>query len=214
MPHARTADIGPTAPVRSMLRLVSHSPKPSAETHIGDAASSSYQAREGIFEIRAIRPTDADLIVAALAYTSDETYYRRFHSPKHHFSAKELRYLTEVDGKKHVALVAIEHGAHPRLAAVARFVTNSRNPLEAELAICVHDPFHRQGLGTEMLRRLRDEASSNGVTHLRAMVQHDNIPMRELLHHVCPDTQIDRRDRNEIDFLAPVLPTAPLAHAA
>ena len=31
-----------------------------------------------LFEIRPIRPQDAALIVAAAAYTSDETYYRRF----------------------------------------------------------------------------------------------------------------------------------------
>jgi acetyltransferase len=166
------------------------------------------------FEIRPIRPADAELIVAALGYTSEETYYRRFHSIKRRFGAKELTYLTEVDGRTHVALVAIERGEHPRLAAVARFTTDPENALEGELAICVHDPFQRRGLGAEMLRRLHDEAALRGVAQLRALVQADNGPMCRLLHRLFPGTRLDEWHACEVDYLIPVAPAVSVAAAA
>jgi hypothetical protein len=109
------------------------------ETRLGRVSTASARARMESLEIRPIRAADAELIVAARAFTSRKTYYRRFHHDKRYFSAKELTYLTDVDGRTHVALVAIERGEHPRLAAVARFSTGPTNPREGELAICVHD---------------------------------------------------------------------------
>jgi GNAT superfamily N-acetyltransferase len=109
-----------------------------------------------------------------------------------------------VDGKMHVALVAVERGEHHRLAAVARLSLDPENPSEGELAIVVHDPFRREGLGAEMLRRLHDEASSRGVKGLRGMVQADNVPMRELLYCIFPDTRVAGVDGQEVDYLVPV----------
>lgn len=193
MSYFRTRPIGLSSPARSTLHLA---------------------RQQDRFDIRPIRPADADLIVAALGYTSDETYHRRFRTGKRYFSPRELTYLTDIDGKTHVALVAVERGEHPRLAAVARFCVDPEKPLEGELAICVHDPFRRQGLGAEMLRRLQAEALSRGVTQLRAMVQSDNVPMEELLYHVFPDTRVTARDGDEVDFLAPLNPVLPVAEAA
>ena len=176
-----------------------------------DAASTASPSRSTLrlvagdsdrFEIRPIRPADAQLIVAALRYTSPETYYRRFHMAKRHFTSGELKYLTEVDGVAHLALVAVEPGDPPRLAAVARYAVDPSDPLEAELAICVHDPFRRQGLGARMLRRLGDAAASRGIGRLRAIVQHDNPAMRELLYEVFPDTSVDCRGGGEVEYVS------------
>ena len=45
-----------------------------------------------------------------------ESVQRRFLTPKRSFSRAELRYLTEVDGRDHVALVAEYPGWAPRAA--------------------------------------------------------------------------------------------------
>ena len=191
-------------PARPILRLVSTGPEQRAETPIRADACSIVPALVDVFDIRPIQPADAALIVAAVAYTSSETYYRRFHAAKRCFSRSELEYLTEVDGMTHVALVAVERGEHPRLAAAARFCKDPMNPHEGELGICVHDPFRRRGLGAEMLRRLSAEASLRGVSQLRAMIQSDNGAMRALLYHVFPDTRVDNRYGGEVDYIAPV----------
>jgi protein lysine acetyltransferase len=58
-----------------------------------------------LIRIRPIRPSDKHALAAGLARLSDETIRRRFLTSKPQFSKAELRYLTEVDGDHHVALV-------------------------------------------------------------------------------------------------------------
>ena len=65
--------------------------------------------------IRPIRPDDKGMLSDGLRRLSPESAQRRFLTPKRSFSRTELRYLTEVDGRDHVALVA-EHPADPRAA--------------------------------------------------------------------------------------------------
>ncbi len=191
-------------PARPILRVSPSAPERSAPTLPGTDARPLSHAAWNSFEIRPIVPADAELIVAAIAYTSSDTYYRRFHVAKRQFSRNELISLTEVDGRTHVALVAIEAAKPARLAAEARFCIDPSDSREGELGICVHDPFRRLGLAAEMLRRLCACAGPRGVTRLRAIVQADNIPMRALLYQVFPDTRIGARYEGEIDYLIPL----------
>src|SRR5687767_3588074 len=92
--------------------------------------------------IRPIAPEDKALLVAGLQQLSPETIYRRFMSPKTRFTDEELRYLTEVDGHDHIALVAVTGDT---LVAVARCVRVSADT--ADMAIVVGDPWQGLGLG-------------------------------------------------------------------
>ena len=98
--------------------------------------------------IRPIRPDDKGLLSDGLRRLSPQSVQRRFLTPKRSFSRAELRYLTEVDGRDHVALVA-ENPCAPtrRLVAVARFVRNNEEPDTAEIAVTVGDSFQGRGLG-------------------------------------------------------------------
>ena len=97
--------------------------------------------------IRPIRPQDKGELTAALGRLSEATVHKRFMSPKTSFSAAELRYLTEVDGHHHVALVAEETEAPHRIVAVARYVAFADDPTTADVAIVVGDAIQGQGLG-------------------------------------------------------------------
>ena len=55
--------------------------------------------------IRPIRPDDRPRLAAAVLRLSDESRRRRFLTAKPGLSAAELRYLTDVDGVGHLALV-------------------------------------------------------------------------------------------------------------
>ena len=131
-------------------------------------------------DIRPIEPQDAQRITDARLYTSEDTYYRRFHAAKATFSARELQYLTEVDGHDHVALIAVEHDSG-RLAAVARFVRLPGEERCAEAAITVHDPYQGRGLGREILLELLAEATRQDVRTMLFEVQADNYRMVRLL---------------------------------
>jgi RimJ/RimL family protein N-acetyltransferase len=128
--------------------------------------------------IRPIRPEDKALLKWGLAHLSAGTIQRRFLSPKPRFTEAELRYLTEVDGHDHVALVAIDGDGG--LAGVGRFV-RLEDPIEAEIAVVVADPLQGQGLGTRIGYELVEEAVRHGIARFTATIQGDNRPAHRLL---------------------------------
>ena len=70
---------------------------PRYRTYIGSVAS---------LRLRDIRSNDKIALVRFHEHLSDDTRYRRYHAAKGELTTSDLRYLTEVDGRHHVALVA------------------------------------------------------------------------------------------------------------
>ena len=132
--------------------------------------------------IRPIRADDKRMLSDGLRLLSDDSVQRRFLTPKRTFTRKELRYLTEVDGRDHVALVA-EYPGEPvrRLIAVARFVRLSDDPEAAEVAITVADDWQRRGVGSLFARRLATHARLRGIRRFTATMASDNIAAHKLM---------------------------------
>jgi RimJ/RimL family protein N-acetyltransferase len=124
---------------------------------------------------RHIRPDDKGRLAAGLARLSPESRQKRFLMPKPRFSSAELRYLTEVDGFDHVAIVAVSATDPEVFYAVGRFVRLRDDPQTAEVAIVVADALQGQGLGRELGRRLADMARERGVTRFSATLLGDNV---------------------------------------
>ena len=131
--------------------------------------------------IRPIRPDDGARLQAAHLRLSPEAQYRRFLGPKRQLSAADARYLAEVDGHDHYALVAAPTDDPDSIVAVARFVRLGEGSRSAEFAIVVGDQLHGQGLATELVARLADAARSRGVDRFRATMLADNVAARRLL---------------------------------
>ena len=145
------------------------------------------------FCIRHIRPDDKQLLADALERLSPEMAYRRFLSPKPSFSSGELRYLTELDGHDHVAIVAIPADDPTYLAGVARFVRLEDDPETAEAAIVVGDPFQGRGLGKLLALRLADEAAQRGIRRFTATILGQNVPAQRLMSAIA-----ERLDRGPL----------------
>lgn len=131
---------------------------------------------------RALAPDDGPRLEAAYRRLSPLTKYRRFLTIKPRLSEADVRFLTTVD-RDHVALVATPARDPETIIAVARFVRLAEDPSVAELAIVVGDPFQGEGLGSELLARLRDAALDSGVVRLKGTVLADNVPVHRLLRH-------------------------------
>lgn len=132
--------------------------------------------------VRPIRADDKRLLEDGLRRLSPESVQRRFLSPKRSFSRAELRYLTEVDGRNHVALAAEEPaGSERRLIAVARFVRLVGDPEAAEVAIVVADGWQGRGLGSLLSARLAAEARRVGIRRFTATMAADNRPAHRLM---------------------------------
>ncbi len=124
--------------------------------------------------IRQIRATDKRMLARGLELLSEETRRKRFLSAKPRFSQAELRYLTEVDGERHFALVAVLADQLDHVVGVARFVTLPEDPGTADAAIVVGDPWQRRGLGKRLALLLADAARERGVRRFSATMLSDN----------------------------------------
>ena len=132
--------------------------------------------------IRPIRPDDKGMLADGLRRLSPQSAQRRFLSPKRSFSRTELRYLTEVDGLDHVALVA-EYPSAParRLIAVGRFVRLDDDPRAAEVAVTVADEWQRRGLGSVLGKHLAHAARNRDIRRFTATMSSDNVAAHRLM---------------------------------
>src|SRR5262249_29395165 len=102
--------------------------------------------------MRPIAPADKDLLQAGGAALSPEAAYGRFLTGKSSLTPAELRYLTEIDGVNHIALVVTD--ANGDFIAVGRIVRDEDRPDTAELAVVVGDAWQRRGIGRTLTREL------------------------------------------------------------
>jgi GNAT superfamily N-acetyltransferase len=132
--------------------------------------------------LRPIRAEDKRMLTDGLRRLSDESVQRRFLTPKRSFSRAELRYLTEVDGRDHVALVA-ENPADPvrRLIAVGRFVRLHDDLAAAEVAVTVADEWQGRGLGSLLGMHLAHSARNRGIRRFTATMSSQNVPAHRLM---------------------------------
>ena len=133
---------------------------------------------------RHIRPDDKGRLAAGLERMSPESRRRRFLMPKPRFSSSELKYLTEIDGFDHVAIVAVSAEDPDVFYGVARFVRLREDPETAEAAIVVGDALQGRGLGRELGRRLADEARERGVKRFTASMLGDNAAAHALFRSI------------------------------
>jgi RimJ/RimL family protein N-acetyltransferase len=127
--------------------------------------------------IRPLCAADQEALRTAFARLGDESRYRRFLTAVSTLTPAQLRYLTDVDQRDHVALAAVEDGYG--IVGVARFIRLEAH--EAELAIAVVDAHQGQGLGGDLLAALAKRARDQGVTRFHATVLADNARMLRLL---------------------------------
>jgi len=134
--------------------------------------------------IRRIRPDDKPLLAAGMHHLSERSAYQRFLVPKRELTAAELRYLTEVDFRDHVALVAVRPEAPDVLVGVGRWIRLAHDPEVAEIAYVVADELQRRGLGTALAEALADAARDRGVRRFVATVLPDNLAAHRVFARV------------------------------
>lgn len=143
--------------------------------------------------IRPIRDGDGPALKAAHDRLSPHSKYMRFLAPKPHLSTADTRYLVQVDGQDHLAVVATPVDDPGCILAVARFVRLPEDPRTAEFAIVVGDAVQQEGLGTKMMERLSQAASERGITRFRATMLAENAPAHRLVRGLPGRVAAERR---------------------
>jgi len=133
--------------------------------------------------IRPVAPQDKELFVRGFDQLGPESGYRRFLTSKTALSPRELEYLTEVDHRDHVALIALD-AESGEAVGVARFVRERPGGDSAEVAVTVVDDWQGRGLGTGLMEALTERARESGLRAYTATVAADNAPMIEHLERI------------------------------
>jgi GNAT superfamily N-acetyltransferase len=140
-------------------------------------------------ELRLVRPEDKALMRRGFERMSPHSRYLRFFTPKPALTDDELRYLTEIDQVRHVAIGAATLDGQDGLG-VARLVQLDGEPGASEAAIAVVDDMHGKGLGSLLFMRLVAAARERGVERVRCEVLGSNSSMQQFLQDALPERTI------------------------
>ncbi|MCL4747776.1 MAG: GNAT family N-acetyltransferase [Burkholderiaceae bacterium] len=139
------------------------------------------------YEIRAIRPEDAEPLQAFVRGLSERTRYYRFMSMLAELSPRMLVRYTQVDYDRELALVAVDTAG--AIVGVVRYLLNPDGK-SCEFAVTITDGWQGQRLGTTLTRAILDAARSSGLARVEGYVLSENkrmlAMMRELGFEVRP----------------------------
>jgi len=144
--------------------------------------------------IRPIEAADKARLAVAHGRLSEETIRRRYLAAKPRVSSSDLRYLTEVDGHNHLALVALLPGDPETIVGVARCIRLVDTPETAEFAVVVSDAFQGRGLGTLLARELATAARAAGIRRFAATMLSDNVAVRRVMATITAHLELERMD--------------------
>jgi RimJ/RimL family protein N-acetyltransferase len=162
--------------------------------------------------IRPIRADDGERLSASHMRLSPESRYRRFLAAKPELTVADVRYLVDVDGLDHIALVATRQSPDgEQIVGVARCIRIPAAPDTAEFAIVVADELQGHRIGTMLLARLAELAGAQGITRFRATMLSENLAVQRLLTAFAVGP-VRRRSQGETTEIEIELPgAAPLA---
>ncbi|HZR45498.1 MAG TPA: bifunctional acetate--CoA ligase family protein/GNAT family N-acetyltransferase [Candidatus Manganitrophaceae bacterium] len=146
-----------------------------------------YTLRDGgPVTVRPIRPEDEPLMVRFHQTLSDQSVYLRYFQAlklSQRTAHERLTRICFIDYDREMALVAERKGAKAggggEILGAAR-LTKVYGADEAEFSILISDRYQRQGLGTELLRRLIQVGRDERLKRIRADILSDNIAMQEV----------------------------------
>lgn len=133
--------------------------------------------RNGLWvTLRAIRPTDKDMLHKAFKELEPASVYSRFFGFKKDLSAQELEWATNVDFKSVVSLVVLT-GSPPDQIIIGNGAYVRLDETSAEVAFVVEEDFQGLGIATMLLENLAAIARLQGLRRFEADVLSGNPAM-------------------------------------
>ncbi|HVN30161.1 MAG TPA: GNAT family N-acetyltransferase [Candidatus Binataceae bacterium] len=130
--------------------------------------------------IRAIAPSDKELLFEHFSGLSPESRYTRFFGAKRTLSRDELARFTELDFDNQVGLTAemLDDGRE-RFIGIGRYFRSPERS-RAEVAFAVLDQYQGRGIATLLLEHLRRIAHQAGIEEFVADVMASNTHMLDV----------------------------------
>jgi len=156
-------------------------------------APTSHRVGGDTVRVRPMRREDLPMEADFVRHLSSDARYKRFMLTLRELSPAKLKYLTDVDQDRHVALVAtVDRDGHELEVGVARYIVDPALS-SCEFAIAVDDAWQGSGLAGILMHALIDVARSRGLATMEGIVLRSNDRMlrfaRQLGFHVEPDPE-------------------------
>ena len=149
--------------------------------------------------IRPVRPEDEPAMVRFHEKLSERSVYLRYFQPlklSQRVSHERLLRLCFLDYDREMALVVLARpvtGGPEEILAVGR-LSKLHGGNRAECAVLVGDQYQRQGLGTELFRRLLRVARAERIERVVATMLAENYEMRAICQRLGFRVRIDMED--------------------
>ncbi len=144
--------------------------------------------------IRPIRPEDAALEKKFVENLSDKSKYLRFFQLSHELTQDMLIRFTQIDYDREMALVAVnEEKDKKSIIAVARYTTLAKDDT-CEYYIVVSDKWQKKGLGSQLLKRLIENAQDKGLKNMYGEILKENENMIELAKNLGFNIETQEKD--------------------
>ena len=132
--------------------------------------------------IRPVRPADENLMKGLFYDLTPESVMHRFFTMRYSLPHHDLQRFTNVDYRDNLCLIGVvADGEGERLIAVGEYHKDPASDW-AEIAFLVHDDYQGLGIGSYMVKLLKDIADSNGIRGFTAEVLPDNTRMLKVFH--------------------------------
>jgi acetyltransferase len=167
---------------------------------------SSYAA----VRLRPLEPGDSATVMEVFAGLGARSRHRRFLTAKPRLTSADLRQLSAVDDRDHVAVVAVSV-LHGRPVGVGRFVRDRHDPHSADVALAVVDAWQCLGVGTALAEALVRRARGAGVRRFTLATASDNHAVLRLLHRAPGAVERLADDETVTEFAVALGEPAPTA---
>ncbi len=158
-------------------------------------SSASWAADDGLvladgtpILLRPVSTDDRVGLAALFDRLTPESRYRRFLSPKHKLTPRELTYFSDIDHLHHEAFAAVDR-RDGSIVGVGRYIHETDRAEVAAIAVEVADELQGMGIGTALATRVVRRARANDYALLTATTLWENRPARALLRrlgfHAC-----------------------------
>lgn len=144
--------------------------------------------------IRPIRADDKPKEQEFVQHLSADSRYKRFMSTLKELPPGKLKYLTEIDYVRHLALVAIIRRADQDVEiGVARYVAGPQGD-DCEFAIAIDDEWQGSGVAGILMLSLIDAARARGMRRMEAFILASNDKMIKFARQLGFDVRRDADD--------------------
>jgi GNAT superfamily N-acetyltransferase len=126
--------------------------------------------------VRPVRLSDEEPLQDLFYHLSDDSTYRRFLAFRRAHPHKEMQELVDLDYEQSVGLVVCRGENFDDIVAMARYDVDPAENL-ADIAFVVRDELQGKGIGTLLMRRMREIGHARGVAGFKADVLAENKHM-------------------------------------